>query len=130
MELMKQEDNQYDRYEALKAEKWKHYNSTYINLNIDYPKQVSNVTNALVDDKSIRLAVGIVTCNLLALKDEFVLAYSRKRVTLPVTYNKRKISYNKIIKATEWLVANGYALEQRGKATADPESRYASTLWP
>ncbi len=76
MELMKQEDNQYDRYEALKSEKWKHYNSTYINLNIDYPKQVSNVTNALVDDKSIRLAVGIVTCNLLALKDEFVLAFS------------------------------------------------------
>ena len=130
MELIKQEDNQYDRYKALQSEKWKHYNSTYINLNIEYPKQVGNVINSLVEDKSIRLAAGIVVCNLLALKDEFVLAYSRKRVTLPVTYNKRKISYNKLIKATEWLVANGYALEQRGKPSVDPESRYASTLWP
>lgn len=130
-EIVEQQLDDYSVVESLKEDsKWRHYNSRYINLNIDYPKQVSNVIKTFGIDKSISTPVGVLVCNMLALKREFTLAYSRDRRTLPKTYNKRNISYVKLLKAVDWLVTNGYALEQRGKRGAVAELRFTSYLWP
>ena len=124
-------DNLYSIAKESAKEEWKHYNSKYINLSIDYPRQVSTVVNKVMCAPSnISTPVGVFVCNLLALKESFVLGYSRKNRVIPKQYNKRKLSCRKIIAAADWLVANGYAEEQRGRASSIEELRSSSTLWP
>lgn len=114
---------------------WKYYNTRYINLNIDYPKQLSVIVSRsmLVDDK-LKVAVSVIVANLLGLKETFSLAYPRNtgrgQSTLPRQYNKRKISTKKIVEAADWLVREGYAEEQRGKSNVVAELRTSSKLWP
>lgn len=122
-------DSDYHLSNSLKDERWKYYNSYKLNLNIDIPKVVSNKMFALVEDSKILQAVNVFVCNLLARKYRFTLAYSRRNNTLPKKYNKRRITSGKIKQAAEWLVTNGYALEQRGKASPDIDNRYSSYLW-
>jgi len=128
--VRQRQDDDFHLSHSLKNERWKHFNSCCLNLNITLPKQVSNVVTTIVEKQSIRQAVTVFICNLLSIKGEFTLAYSRRHFTLPKVYNKRSISYVKIIQAADWLVQNGYALEQRGNASSNPELRFSSYLWP
>lgn len=116
--------------QSINIDNYKYYHSRYINLNIDYPRSVSNVIRSIVSDDKIRLPVGIVVCNLLGLKDRYTLAYSREKNTLPSQYNKRKLSSRKLISAVDWLVKNGYVEEQRGKRNVVEELRTSSKIWP
>lgn len=127
--VRQRESDDYHFSHSLTEEKWKYYNSYRLNLNIDIPKVVSNKMKALLDNPKLLTAVNVFVCNLLARKYRFTLSYSRSGHTQPRSYNKRKISGNMVIKAADWLVANGYALEQRGKASPDAETRYSSYLW-
>ena len=127
--VRQRESDDYHFSHSLMEEKWKYYNSYRLNLNIDIPKVVSNKMKALLDNPKLLTAVNVFVCNLLARKYRFTLSYSRTGHTQPKAYNKRKISGGMVIKAADWLVANGYALEQRGKASPDAETRYASYLW-
>ena len=117
-------------YQNTSENSWKYYNSYRIILNIGTPKVITNKVTSLVEDTKIRQAVSMFISNLLSLKPKFTLSYSRSDKTLPKTYNKRGITSGKLKQAVDWLVTNGYALEQRGKATPDLEARFSSYLWP
>src|SRR5574343_700114 len=119
--VRQRESDDYHFSHSLTEEKWKYYNSYRLNLNIDIPKVVSNKMKALLDNPKLLTAVNVFVCNLLARKYRFTLSYSRTGHTQPRSYNKRKISGGMVIKAADWLVANGYALEQRGKSSPDAE---------
>ena len=128
--LTEQNTDDYSSYKLEDENSWKYYNSYRINLNIGTPKVITNKVTSLVEDTKIRQVVSVFISNLLSLKPKFTLSYSRRNSTLPKPYNKRGISYVKLKQAVDWLVMNGYALEQRGKATPDLEARFSSYLWP
>lgn len=127
--VVQRQDSDYHLSSSVREERWKHYNSYVVNLNIDIPKAVSNKFTPLVDDNKTLQAINVFVCNLLARKHKLVLAYSRRNTTLPKKSNKRGITYIKIKQAVDWLVTNGYVLEQRGRASPNVDVRFSSYLW-
>lgn len=71
--VRQREDSDFHLSHLLKNERWKHFNSCCLNLNITLPKQVSNVVTTIVEKQSIRQAVTVFICNLLSIKGEFTL---------------------------------------------------------
>ncbi len=120
----------FDCYKHRDKEKYKYYNSKHINLNIDYSRAVSVVMKSIGVPNKLYSGVGVFISNLLALKEQFVLSYSRSNKTIPRQYNKRRLSHRKVIAAADWLVANNYAVEQRGRASSVEELRFSTTIWP